>query len=393
MSGSQTSRGHPLVALLAILVGWIGGRVVNWEAPMLTGAAAAVQGSGRAAGTAIGFIIDDRAGPQSLPNAFSPVYSSVYPYTYVPYGPGYPGGLAAAGTMLSGRRPVAPLALWDPAGSDWGPSAWGLMPPSGRGVTPPQGARRSIPRFLAPETASASASAAPRAVAPVPMPPSLRPRRWSFDSWALLRRDGAGPMSVGLGPATYGASQSGAMLRYRVDLSSRYQPTVFARTTTALAQERENSAALGFSARPLPSVPLVAAVEGRMTDQAGGTRFQPAAYVYTQLPPVSLSRELQAEAYFQGGYVGGKFATPFADGQVRLDRKMVRIGSIDGRIGAGAWGGAQKGAARLDIGPSALVTMPLGKRMFGRVSLDWRFRVAGNAQPDSGPAMTLSAGF
>jgi hypothetical protein len=28
-----------------------------------------------------------------------------------------------------------------------------------------------------------------------------------------------------------------------------------------------------------------------------------------------------------------------------------------------------------------------------RVALDWRFRVAGNARPASGPALTVSAGF
>ena len=37
--------------------------------------------------------------------------------------------------------------------------------------------------------------------------------------------------------------------------------------------------------------------------------------------------------------------------------------------------------------------MPLGKGLFGRAAVDWRFRVAGDADPGSGPALTLSAGF
>ncbi|MBS1239358.1 MAG: hypothetical protein H6R45_64, partial [Proteobacteria bacterium] len=58
----------------------------------------------------------------------------------------------------------------------------------------------------------------------------------------------------------------------------------------------------------------------------------------------------------------------------------------------GAWGGAQKGAARLDIGPSASLQLKLGEAN-SRVSMDWRFRVAGEARPASGPALTISAGF
>jgi hypothetical protein len=31
--------------------------------------------------------------------------------------------------------------------------------------------------------------------------------------------------------------------------------------------------------------------------------------------------------------------------------------------------------------------------MFGKVGIDWRFRVLGEAQPGSGPAITLGTGF
>ena len=58
----------------------------------------------------------------------------------------------------------------------------------------------------------------------------------------------------------------------------------------------------------------------------------------------------------------------------------------------GAWGGAQDGASRLDIGPSAAVSFRLGEGR-GRVAADYRIRVAGEAEPASGPALTLSAGF
>ena len=61
------------------------------------------------------------------------------------------------------------------------------------------------------------------------------------------------------------------------------------------------------------------------------------------------------------------------------------------RIPPGDWG-AQEDAERLDIGPSAGLSFRIGAAR-GRVSADYRFRVAGDAEPSSGPALTLTAGF
>ena len=94
----------------------------------------------------------------------------------------------------------------------------------------------------------------------------------------------------------------------------------------------------------------------------------------------------------QAGYVGGKYASAFADGQLRAERPLAEFGDAKLTAGGGAWGGAQKGAARLDIGPSASLQLKLGQTS-SRLSMDWRFRVAGAAEPASGPALTISAGF
>ena len=53
--------------------------------------------------------------------------------------------------------------------------------------------------------------------------------------------------------------------------------------------------------------------------------------------------------------------------------------------GFGVWGGAQPGLYRVDAGPR--VTMRVRDNV--RVHLDWRQRLAGNARPGSGPALTL----
>ena len=364
MSNGKTIKGQPLVALLAILAGWIGGRAINWEAPRLSDAAAAtLPQPWQQPVSSVGFVIDGRAGPQSLPARVLPHFGDAYPPAsiagqIIPGVGGYPGpyfapaapAVAAAGMA----RPHASRTIWRGPGSGLGESDRMFMPFDGLAWSDPG------QHFYAPESGSLRPVAAPQPVSPAPVPAAQRKsNRWSLDTWALLRRETGGGISPGVLPATYGGSQTGAVMRFRVDRNSPHWPSIYARTTTALGEVRENAAALGFSARPFPDVPLIAAVEGRMTDQIGGTRFQPAAFVYT----------------------------------LRLDRGVFELGSIKGSLGGGVWGGAQKGAARLDIGPSAMLEFPLGNRMYGRAALDWRFRVAGNAQPGSGPAVTLSAGF
>lgn len=248
----------------------------------------------------------------------------------------------------------------------------------------------SLPRFYAPDVPGGAPVVAATGI-PIAPP---RQRRWSVDAWALMRRDGAAaPASVGALPGTYGASQAGGILRYRLAMTSPYRPTMYLRSTSSTGRIRETTAALGFSARPIASVPIVAALEGRMTDQMGSRMVQGAAMAITELPSFPLVAGLRGEAYGQAGYVAGRYSTLFADGQFRADRALFSLGRADMRIGGGIWGGAQKGASRLDAGPSAVIALPLGRKVNGRLAVDWRFRLAGDAVPTSGPALTLSAGF
>lgn len=208
--------------------------------------------------------------------------------------------------------------------------------------------------------------------------------------WVLLRDDTVTPVTSGRG--SYGRSQAGAALRYRLVPSSGHRPTAYLRASASIDGPREAEVALGVSARPLPSVPIVFAAEVRGARFAHDTEARPAAFAYSELAPIALPFGTRAEAYVQGGYVGGRYATPFIDGQVRVDRPLARLGPAELRAGGGAWGGAQKGAERLDVGPGATVAFDVAGAPL-RVSADWRFRVAGEAEPSSGPALTVSAGF
>lgn len=216
--------------------------------------------------------------------------------------------------------------------------------------------------------------------------------RWSGDGWLMLRRGGGVPALAAIG-GSYGASQAGMVLRYRIDRTSPNRPSLYLRASAALDGSREQEAALGLSARPLARLPLLAMAEGRVTRTPTGTRLRPAAALVTELPTAALPLGLRAEAYGQAGWVGGAGATAFVDGQLRLEKPLLRLAGADLSAGGGVWGGAQKGASRLDAGPSARLTLHPTQASTLRVAADWRFRVAGKAAPQSGPAITLSAGF
>jgi hypothetical protein len=219
----------------------------------------------------------------------------------------------------------------------------------------------------------------------------------SLDAWAFWRQgSNAAQVSVGRVPI-YGASQAGAVLQYRLAPAARRDPRLYARAYRALVRQGESEVALGASARPLGRVPLRLAGEVRVTDSAFGTALRPAAFAVTELAPLALPLETQLEAYVQAGWVGGEGATGFADGQASLTREVEQVAATTAnaarlRIGAGAWGGAQDGAQRIDIGPTMRVDVTLGD-VPARLSLDWRERVGGTAGPESGLAATLSTRF
>lgn len=205
-------------------------------------------------------------------------------------------------------------------------------------------------------------------------------------------RRGGGAANLGPGVGTYGASQAGAVLRYRLAPGTPYRPTAYFRASAALGGPLEREAAAGLSARPIEGLPVFVAIEGRVGQFGRRTLVRPAVMAVTELPPVALPLDARGEFYLQAGYVGGVGATAFVDGQIRADRRVVALGALELRAGGGVWGGMQRGAERLDIGPSATVAIAHGPAS-ARVAFDWRFRVAGSAEPSSGPALTISAGF
>lgn len=390
-------RGQPIVALAAMLCLWTAGRVIAVALP--------VAGPEQQVPEWLATPAIDQAPAQATTAAApvrargsSPVGSSAAQSASAPFARPLP--LPAQSPLLKNPNSAgqaAPLAT--PVVAPAIPSA--LPEPS-----PVPSAMRPNPTlagghqllFLAalsqiplPEGLLAARSAPPQ---PATRPKSATPQaaRWSGDGWLLLRRGGGAPALATIG-GSYGASQAGMVLRYRLDRTSPHRPALYLRASAALDGSREQEAALGLAVRPISRVPVLAMAEARAVRTPTGTRLRPAAALVTELPLATLPLGFRAEAYGQAGWVGGTGATGFVDGQLRIDRPLAKFAGGDLSAGGGLWGGAQKGASRLDAGPSARLTLHPTRQSTVRVAADWRFRVAGKAAPQSGPAITLSAGF
>ncbi|MBB3033492.1 hypothetical protein [Alteriqipengyuania lutimaris] len=257
--------------------------------------------------------------------------------------------------------------------------------PQGLSGTPGQARRLSIAgsRPARPGAREPGANTAPR-------------DRWAADAWLLVREGSNRQAFASVNPAALGANQVGIVVRYALAPATPLDPHAYVRVSKALVADGEGEAAAGVSIAPLRKVPLRIHGELRVTDRAGlggaATEVRPAAFVTTGLARQKLMPGVEGEAYLQAGYVGGDFATGFVDGKATLETPLIKREAGRVAVGAGAWGGAQRDASRFDIGPTASVSLATG-RVSLRGSIDYRFRVAGDAVPGDGLAVTLAASF
>lgn len=381
MSAGTRYRGQPLLVLVALLGGWVALRILLWEAPFAAQPARAFAASD-VTQPAVASAADPTVEPEAMPIRTENPFAG--------QGPVMPAWSVEPVPAPLVAPEVPELASEPPMDRSSAPASMKPRVAAGHNVLLLAAfAQMELPEAVARLAESARAQAAAFQPARGPVSNSVD-NRWSADAWLLLRKDTTTAVTSGRG--SYGQSQLGAVLRYRLVQSSPHKPSAYLRASQALAGARESEAALGLSARPIPSIPIVTAGELRLTLAAGRTSARAATYAVTELPPFDLPQGFRGEAYAQAGYVWGDFATGFVDGQARIEREVARLGVAELRAGGGAWGGAQKGAARLDIGPSASLAFKLGETP-SRLSMDWRFRVAGDAEPTSGPTLTISAGF
>lgn len=212
---------------------------------------------------------------------------------------------------------------------------------------------------------------------------------WSLAGWVYLR-DGAGSAPGTIGAASQlGGSQAGLRLGYGFGDSGRAR--AYARATIAVQRPEQREVAFGLAYAPLAHLPVDLAIEQRVALGSEG-RTALAAMVTGGVSDVALPAGFRLDAYAQAGVVGTRRRDGFADGAIVVDRGLGPDETSPLRLGALAAGAVQPGAARVDVGPRLTLRLPdVGEG--SRIALDWRQRVAGEARPESGVALTLAADF
>jgi hypothetical protein len=225
-------------------------------------------------------------------------------------------------------------------------------------------------------------------VMPVPLaaqPETLPafPSRWSASAW-LVARAGRG-LGAAPGSSQLGGGQAGLRVAWLAWPAQRL--AAFGRVVTPL-RGKGAEASFGLEWQPTRAPVRIVAEQRFGLD---GTSGGPGAGVIAGFDG-TVATGFRLESYGQAGAIRRRRAEPYADGAVRATRTVAEGGSVHLALGGGVWAAAQRDAARFDIGPSATLALPLGKQSV-RLALDWRQRIAGDARPGSGLALTLGSDF
>jgi len=325
--------------------------------------------------------------------AYGPGYPPVQPYGY-----SYPQPLPSPPMMLP-RYAAAPIYYPYPvyqAAMPQGPQSpadWVDSPSALNFDGAPPAEEAPLSRL--------AAGAAPRAATPVPSFTGKARSgfdRLSLTSWGFVRQErpqfidlrsptpavptGEAPLAPG---GTLGGSQAGARLTWR------FNPAFAAnlRVSAPLRQGQRKfagEAAVGLSWQPLQSVPVRLMAERRKAvGAAGGGRDAFALLAEGGVYEKALPWEFRLDGYAQTGVVGARTRDWFVDGGATVTRPFLRRYAF----GLGAWGGAQPGLSRLDVGPR----MSMQIRPGIRAHVDYRYRLFGSAKPGSGFAATVATDF
>jgi hypothetical protein len=212
-------------------------------------------------------------------------------------------------------------------------------------------------------------------------------RRWSGDAYALFRDAGlAGPTAS----PVLGGGQSGASLAYSLDPLARRPVAVFGRIYAAhdannAIDPASAQAAVGVRWQLRPGISIAAErliAIGAATSSDWNLRV--AAGGERRFGRVSL------DGYGEAGARGN--GDVYAGGQAHALVALGSLGLVQFAAGPGVWGSVQSAAAvvgRVDIGAGLSARLPAGVAVTG----EWRWRVAGNAAPGSGPAVTVGWAF
>lgn len=216
-------------------------------------------------------------------------------------------------------------------------------------------------------------------------------RPFDVYAYSFWRRGNA--QTGALGNGQYGGSQSAIivnapLLGFRADKATA-RLALTGRLAIAHGLPREREMAAGLKWRPLLDIPVTVIAERRLRqDRPDAFAF----FVAGGQSELRLPMKFRLDGYGQAGVVSGKSGGAFVDAMLQARRPIAKIGPAILSAGAGAWAGGQDKLLRVDIGPSIAAEVPVAGARF-RLEASWRLRVAGNANPGNGPAITLSTSF
>ena len=260
------------------------------------------------------------------------------------------------------------------------PASSSPAPPQFAALTPrPAWSLEDYGYALLPPFAAGASPAQSVPASPAVTPPVRKLDRWQLSSWALLR--GAPTPGTLAAGGTLGGSQAGARLLYLFNRSL----AASVRTTSPIGGSTGAEIAAGLRWAPLRSLPVAFTVERRQSISRFGGRSDFALFAEGGLYRQPMPWQFELDAYLQAGVVGLQERDLFADGALAFTRPV--LGKVS--AGFGAWGGYQPGLYRVDAGPRVTVKV----RDNVRAHIDYRQRIAGGAQPASGPTLTLAADF
>ena len=220
--------------------------------------------------------------------------------------------------------------------------------------------------------------------------------RWSLSFAAYWRDSKSASSAVGPGGsarlagfATLGGSQTSLRLAYQSDRAARLR--AYIRLTDTPGPRGQSDIAVGLAARPVRSLPVDVHLERRFAVDGGG-RDATLIYAAGGVDDRALPHGFRLSAYAQAGAADYGPTAGFADAVVVVEREIANKHGVRLSLGQVMAASVQPGARRIDIGPRAALDFPhLGNG--ATIALDWRERVAGNAQPGSGIALTVAADF
>lgn len=249
---------------------------------------------------------------------------------------------------------------------------------------------RTVPPLASPVRSFNAPTPVPTIAAIAPPPSSnAEQQRWTVAGWLFHRRGGFAAPTLSSG-GQLGGSQAGLRIARRIDRAGLWE--VYGRASASGGTNISGEGAVGVAFQPIADLPVRVAVERRqrLTGSDGRNAF--AAFAVGGVNDRNITPDIRIDAYGAAGIVGAHRRDAFVEGWVRGGYRIVDTNDFALDAGAGGWGAAQPGVQRLDAGPSVSASWRTGA-LRSRLTVDYRHRVAGNARPGSGFAVTLSSGY